>query len=79
MLHQVGVSFDLFYDARKHKIKIVGDLIPILHWTSVFPRAMYEKIHVDAAKWLLPHNTLTPYPYVRFQHLHAVIMNVTLL
>ena len=21
MLHQVGVSFDLYYDARKHKIK----------------------------------------------------------
>ena len=26
MLHQVGVSFDLYYDARKHKIKIcVGE------------------------------------------------------
>ena len=23
MLHQVGVSFDLYYDARKHKIKIL--------------------------------------------------------
>ena len=22
MVHQVGVSFDLYYDARKHKIKI---------------------------------------------------------
>ena len=22
MLHQVGISFDLYYDARKHKIKI---------------------------------------------------------
>ena len=22
MLHQVGVSFDLYYDARKHKINI---------------------------------------------------------
>ena len=22
MLHRVGVSFDLYYDARKHKIKI---------------------------------------------------------
>jgi len=22
-LHQVGVSFDLYYDARKHKIKTV--------------------------------------------------------
>ena len=25
MLHQVGVSFDLYYDARKHKIKIRMD------------------------------------------------------
>ena len=24
MLHQVGVSFDLYYDARKHKIKRLG-------------------------------------------------------
>ena len=24
MLHQVGVSFDLYYDARKHKIKILS-------------------------------------------------------
>ena len=23
MLHQAGVSFDLYYDARKHKIKIM--------------------------------------------------------
>ena len=23
MLHQVGVSFDLYYDARKHKIEII--------------------------------------------------------
>ena len=27
MLRQVGVSFDLYYDARKHKIKIYGDYI----------------------------------------------------
>ena len=23
-MHQVGVSFDLYYDARKHKIKNLG-------------------------------------------------------
>ena len=28
MLHQVGVSFDLYYDARKHKIKILIFLCP---------------------------------------------------
>ena len=26
MLHQVGVSFDLYYDARKHKIKMDTDI-----------------------------------------------------
>ena len=27
MLHEVGVSFDLYYDARKHKIKKSAGLI----------------------------------------------------
>jgi len=27
VLHQVGVSFDLYYDARKHKIKKYNKLI----------------------------------------------------
>ena len=27
MLHKVGVSFDLYYDARKHKIKILNDIV----------------------------------------------------
>ena len=27
MLHQVGVSFELYYDARKHKIKIWVELV----------------------------------------------------
>ena len=26
MLHQVGVSFDLYYDVQKHKIKIVSEV-----------------------------------------------------
>ena len=35
MLHQVGVSFDLYYDARKHKIKILdGIKIRRLGWTG---------------------------------------------
>jgi len=32
VLHQVGVSFDLYYDARKHKIKIQCKVI--LLWTG---------------------------------------------
>jgi hypothetical protein len=31
VLHQVGVSFDLYYDARKHKIKITADCIYCYH------------------------------------------------
>ena len=34
MLHQVGVSFDLYYDARKHKIKRVS-LIMLWHVTEI--------------------------------------------
>ena len=30
MLHQVGVSFDLYYDARKHKIKTPSAVIIII-------------------------------------------------
>ena len=26
VLHQVGVSFDLYYDARKHKIKMYANI-----------------------------------------------------
>ena len=33
VLHQVGVSFDLYYDARKHKIKI--EVSVSLHKTYV--------------------------------------------
>ena len=29
MLHQVGVSFDLYYDARKHKIKTPFTYLPL--------------------------------------------------
>jgi len=36
VLHQVGVSFDLYYDARKHKIKTfsfcVSGSIILLNW-----------------------------------------------
>ena len=36
VLHQVGVSFDLYYDARKHKIKIYSALVALkLHWDDV--------------------------------------------
>jgi hypothetical protein len=35
VLHQVGVSFDLYYDARKQKIKIVQK---IDRWKPVYKR-----------------------------------------
>jgi hypothetical protein len=38
VLHQVGVSFDLYYDARKHKVKIleVGFAFAIRHTYQVY-------------------------------------------
>jgi len=52
MLHQVGVSFDLYYDARKHKIKIYTihsaqvsiKLVSVL--TAAAVRSMYCGFHV---------------------------------
>jgi len=39
VLHQVGVSFDLYYDAQKHKIKIEQNLLPCItcdvHYTPL--------------------------------------------
>ena len=52
MLHQVGVSFDLYYDARKHKIKIKQDL-------SVKPNKVRKQsvetktTSLKCAQWLL--------------------------
>jgi len=34
VLHQVGVSFDLYYDARKHKIKTVCAVLSSWWWTE---------------------------------------------
>ena len=44
MLHQVGVSFDLYYDARKHKIKMHCDLIRT--FDLVFHIVLIHKISV---------------------------------
>ena len=38
MLHQVGVSFDLYYDARKHKIKL--RLLPSVEKQLFLPRLL---------------------------------------
>jgi hypothetical protein len=35
VLHQVGVSFDLYYDARKHKIKITFVSLATNVWSAV--------------------------------------------
>ena len=39
MLHQVGVSFDLYYDGRKHKIKIL----------SMYPVAATREIGLEVS------------------------------
>jgi len=59
VLHQVGVSFDLYYDARKHKIKIkwhnfFPDLITsrIFSWTRLCfrPSCSHARVVSDASK-----------------------------
>jgi hypothetical protein len=41
MLHQVGVSFDLYYDARKHKIKM-KKILGELKMSGIPIKTMYE-------------------------------------
>ena len=58
MLHQFGVSFDLYYDARKHKIKnlqkhvvisYIATNFDIVVFTTVF---IYRYIHAAALYYL---------------------------
>ena len=46
MLHQVGVSFDLYYDARKYKIKIC--LTQLCDGRYVYNLLHKEQLHVSA-------------------------------
>ena len=52
MLHQVGVSFDLHYDARKHKIKTLNIT---LHVTGIpkVTRTLKRNLH-DCPVMLTP-------------------------
>ena len=51
MLHQVGVSFDLYYDARKHKIKIQAPSLDLCMHLS-HPCLLYVA-SISAAWWLV--------------------------
>ena len=69
MLHQVGVSFDLYYDARKHKIKISFPDPFLLHVHSI-PIASFQYLQTS----ILP-TSILPYggdnlPTVARTHLH---------
>jgi hypothetical protein len=59
VLHQVGVSFDLYYDARKHKIKISFDDLLTVHLSIIISVIN----HVDAHSFVLQ--------YVYFIPLHV--------
>ena len=48
MLHQVGVSFDLYYDARKHKIKIYASMSRVQ--VAVTCTQIDIKVQIDKAK-----------------------------
>ena len=50
VLHQVGVSFDLYYDAGKHKIKVYVIFLAvcflILHlWSMLHASGQYKAVH----------------------------------
>ena len=65
MLHQVGVSFDLYYDAPKHKIKIISN-------NSVFALGK-----VTLGQNFLPELRLYPVsiiPHLAHTHLHFNII-----
>ena len=56
MLHQVGDSFDLYYDARKHKIKIQQNAL----FTLMFQFSSSYIQHVsNVLCWLTLHNCVT--------------------
>ena len=46
MLHQVGVLFDLYYDARKHKIKILR-FLPCVAQDSILCRTVVLAVTVE--------------------------------
>jgi len=46
VLHQVGVSFDLYCDARKHKLKLRRhNLLEPLFWTLEVIQAAAAEVH----------------------------------
>ena len=47
VLHQVGVSFDLYYDARKHKIKNYILFLPDFNETWIFSTDFAKNPHVS--------------------------------
>ena len=53
MLHQVGVSFDLYYDARKHKIKTFNKLIAVTHHTLLKETHSAKKQIYSVLMWLI--------------------------
>ena len=61
MLHQVGVSFDLYYDARKHKIKMYFHLLEFAcreftvydKLRCLFSRTVRDYVCYTAVFWLL--------------------------
>ena len=49
MLHQVGVSFDLYYDARKHKIKICPFFVDVASRLCVNCARRLESVLVSSS------------------------------
>jgi len=47
MLHQVGVLFDLYYDARKHKSKIQFNILLTFRGPSIVMYSCNREVGMD--------------------------------
>ena len=59
MLHQVGVSFDLYYDARKHKIKKkCASLLGVTVVTTLYNKEFLCITRTVEHSYILPSSTV---------------------
>ena len=61
MLHQVGVSFDLYYDERKHKIKKIKYTLTaafVLTFRTVHPLRFLDAVNQKYSTFKLKRNSL---------------------
>ena len=77
MLHQVGVSFDLYYDARKHKIKIFQSSWKKRFRGSDLLRGYLNEVHainshreyleMNLPRWVIDQACVSQYTFIHNQ------------